>query len=155
MNAYGGRFIYSRDELRDTIGIFDPIRLAIAYQQWWHTPYLGVGIAYKAERINVDTEVIASPFVMSRDKDHHNLRNIVFTERFSPDWMIGATIGVEYALSEQITLTSRAEYQKFFEAKGSSTMIDRKQGTIVRSPKPATGGDISTLMLSVGIKASL
>ncbi|MCB5174886.1 omptin family outer membrane protease [Microvirga lenta] len=155
MNAYGGHYIYSSENgFRDLTGVF-PDRLGIAYQQWWHTPYLGLGASYSAGPLKVNAEFIASPFVMSSDKDHHNLRNIVFEERFSPDWMVGVTLGAEYALTDTVSLTGQAEYQNFFEAKGGSLMFDGGQGRVEKTPKPAAGGDISTLMLSVGLKARL
>ncbi|HZH51916.1 MAG TPA: omptin family outer membrane protease [Microvirga sp.] len=156
MNAYGGHYIYpGRDGSFRTATGFFPDRLGIAYQQWWHTPYLGVGASYASGPLKVTAEFITSPFVMSSDKDHHNLRDIVFKERFSPNWMVGVTLGAEYALTDSISLTGRAEYQNFFEAKGGSLMIDRAQGVVVKTPEPGAGGDISTLMLSVGLKASL
>jgi outer membrane protease len=156
MNAYGGQYIYSEDGgFRNAIGSFDPGRLSIGYQQWWHTPYIGLGANYAAGPTKLSAEVIASPFVMSHDKDHHNLRNLVFEERFDADWMVGVTVGAEYALTNTLSLTGRAEYQKFFEALGDSTAFDGGTGAVQRTEKPAAGGDISTLLLTVGIKANL
>lgn len=152
MNAYGGPFLYSTDEgFRDREGFMPPDRLGIAYQQWWHTPYLGLGMRYFTDALTVNAEVIGSPFVMSRDKDHHNLRDLVFEENFASDWMAGAALGLEYALTDSVTLTGRAEYQKFFEAKGG-TRMKSSGGLISRMPKPAAGGDFTTLALTVGLK---
>jgi outer membrane protease len=156
MNEYGGHYIYSANGgFRNAVGNFDPNELGIAYQQWWHTPYLGIGAAYTAGATKLHAEVIASPFVMSHDKDHHNMRNLVFKEQFDADWMVGVTVGAEYALTDTISLMGRAEYQKYFEALGGSTMTDAGSGTTEFTPKPAAGGDINTLMLTVGLKARL
>lgn len=152
MNTYGGPFLYSTDEgFRDREGYLPHDRLGIAYQQWWHTPYLGLGMRYSAGVLAVNAEVIGSPFVVSRDKDHHNLRDLVFEENFAPTWMAGAALGLEYAISKDIALTGRAEYQKFFEAKGG-TRMKSPEGLISRTPKPAAGGDFTTLALTVGLK---
>jgi plasminogen activator len=156
MDSYGGNYIYSdvaNGGFRDLSGTF-PDRLGISYQQWWHTPYLGLGVSYDAQPFEITAEVIASPFVASHDKDFHALRSTLFKERFSPDWMIGAKLGVEYTLTETISLTGQAEYQKYFEAKGGARQY-LPDGSLVRSPKPIAGGDFESLTLTVGVKAKL
>ncbi|WP_230532992.1 omptin family outer membrane protease [Microvirga roseola] len=153
MNAYGGSYIYSSEMgFRDVEGSFPPGLLGIAYQQWWHTPYLGLGVRYTGDNLTVNAEVIGSPFVMAHDKDHHNLRGLVFEEAFAPDRMLGAALGVEYALTDSIALTGRVEYQKFLEARGS-TRIKTVDGLAAHLPKPSAGADLTTLALTFGLKA--
>jgi outer membrane protease len=156
MNDFGGHFIYSTNGgFRNDVGTFDPNELGIAYQQWWHTPYLGVGAIYSGEKFKLTAELIGSPLVMARDKDHHNSRNLVFKERFTPSWMLGATLAVEYALSAQVALTARADYQRYFEARGGTDILNGESGRLERLPKPAAGGDFDALALTMGLKVSL
>ncbi len=154
MNDRGGHYIYSENGFRNQAGVF-PDGLGIAYQQWWHTPYIGLGGSYTSGPVKIIAEFITSPLVMGRDKDHHNMRDIVFKETFSPSWMVGATLGIEYAVTDMLALTGRAEYQNYFEAKGSTLMIDGDDGVVTKIPKPGAGAGMDTLILSVGLKASL
>jgi outer membrane protease len=156
MKAYGGRYIYSGpDGFRDYSGNFPVGQLGIAYQQWWHTPYLGLGGSWQAGRAKLGFEVITSPFVASYDKDHHKLRDLVFEERFSPTWMVGVTLGAEYALMDRISVTGRVEYEKYFEASGGTRVTDATAGTAERFPKPSAGADLNTLAVTVGLKIGL
>ncbi|WP_201842891.1 omptin family outer membrane protease [Microvirga zambiensis] len=155
MNVYGGNYIYSKDGFRDKVGTFDPHELGVAYQQWWHTPYVGLGATYTAGSWRVTGEVITSPFVVVKAKDHHNLRDLLFTEDFAPDWMVGVDLGAEYAVSERLSLTAKAEYQKYFEAAGETLAYKGGEGLGARAPKPAAGADLNMLMLTVGLKANL
>ncbi|PVE21499.1 hypothetical protein DC522_26240 [Microvirga sp. KLBC 81] len=81
--------------------------LGVAYQQWWHTPYVGLGATYATGSWRVTREVITSPFVVAEDKDHHNQWDLLFTEDFAPDWKVGLSLGAEYAVSVRLSLTAK------------------------------------------------
>ncbi len=100
--------VYSENGgFRNSVGTDDSHGLGVAYQQWWHTPYVGLGATYAAGSWRVTGEVITSPFVVAEDKDHHNQRDLLFTEDFAPDWMVGLSLGAEYAVSVRFSLTTK------------------------------------------------
>jgi plasminogen activator len=115
--AYSGSYLYSVSAFRDTAGTL-PYQLAITYQQWWPTPYAGFGLSYAVDDLVVTGEVIGSGLVNARAKDYHALRDILFEDKFSPSFMVGATVGVEYRFSEAWSAVGRVEYQRYFEAEG-------------------------------------
>lgn len=153
--ARGGSYVYSGAGFRDTLGTFTPGRLGIAYEQWWDTPYFGIGAAYNGVDWSVTGELIGSPFVFGRDKDHHALRNLVFREKLEMSGMIGFALGTEYRFTPNISLVGRAEYQKYLHAKGGTRLDDATTGQTTYYPKPAAGADAETLLLSLGVKARL
>ena len=62
MNDYGGHYIYSQNGgFRNVIGEFEPGKLGIAYQQWWHTPYLGLSTTYVGESFKLSAEADREP----------------------------------------------------------------------------------------------
>lgn len=153
--ARGGSYIYSTYELRDTLGSFPSDRIAISYEQWWDTPYLGLGAVYNSDSWALSTEIIGSPFVMSRTKDYHALRTTLFREELDMSAMVGASLGVEYRFSPTLSLAGRLEYQRYLEAKGGVKVLDGSTGTAVEFPKPTAGAEADTLLISVGLKARL
>lgn len=154
--AYGGSYVYSSAAgYRALVGTFPASELGITYEQTWETPYLGLGASASIDDVTVTGEVIGSGWVNARDHDHHVVRRILFDESFAPSTMIGATLGIEYRLNPLVSLTGRAEYQRYFEAKGATRLHDIDTGITYHYPKPAAGADAETLLLSVGAKARL
>jgi plasminogen activator len=150
-NAYDGFYIYSeRGGFRNEVGAFGP-GLGIAYQQWWHTPYLGLGTSVASGPATLTAELIGSPLVYGRDRDHH-VGSTLFTEVFSPSAMVGATLAAEVALTPQVSFVARGEYQHYFEARGSTKARDLETGEVARYPKPAAGADHQSLFVSIGLK---
>ncbi len=154
-NARGGSYIYSTAAFRDSVGMLPAGQLGIAYQQWFDTPYVGVGAVYNTADWTVSTEIIGSPFVMSRDKDYHALRTTLFREDFDMSGMLGASAGLEYRLSPVFSIAGRVEYQKYFEARGGTKIFNGSTGQALTVPKPGAGADADTLLLSLGVKGRL
>jgi len=152
--AYGGSFLYSVSTFRDTAGTFSD-QLGIAYQQWWQTPYLGFGLSYAVDDLVLTGELIGSGWVNARAKDYHALRHLSFEDTFSSSPMIGATVGVEYRLSQSWSATGRLEYQKYFEAEGGTEITNEVTGAVVRIAKPAAGADSENTLMSLGFKARI
>jgi plasminogen activator len=152
--THGGSYVYSVSRFRDASGSF-PDQLGIAYQQWWQTPYLGLGLSYAVDDLVVTGEVIGSGWVSARAKDYHALRDLVFEDTFSSSPMIGASVGVEYRVSPMWSATGRVEYQKYFEAEGTAKITNEATGAVVRLPKPAAGADSENTLVSLGVKARI
>jgi outer membrane protease len=141
--------------LRDTIGSFPDGQLGITYRQVWQTPYVGLGATYNGENWTVSAEVIGSPFVISRARDNHVMRDTIFTDDLDMSGMVGLSAGLEYRFSPVFSLAGRIEYQKYFEAKGGTVIRDNTAGTITRVGKPGAGADSDSLLLSVGVKTRI
>lgn len=153
--AYGGSYIYSGRAYRDSIGNFAPNELSISYQQKWDTPYIGIGAHYRGERFSLSTEIYGSPVSFSSDRDYHALRYTLFKDRFSPFGMVGANIGIEYQLTQMLSVAGRFDYTRYSEQKGGVHMVDYANGEYGRFPKPTAGAAAETMNLSLGIKAKL
>jgi plasminogen activator len=151
-NAFGGSFIYSTDGFRDDIGSFPAGELEISYQQWWHTPYLGLGVSYVSGPLSLTIEAIGSPFVSARDRDNH-VDIALFKEAFHRSAMIGGSVSAELALSQRISVVARAEADHFFQARGGIKEFDVDPPVYSRFPKPAAGVDLRSVLVSVGAKA--
>jgi plasminogen activator len=150
-NAYGGRFFYSVEGFRDDIGAFPDGELQIAYQQWWHAPYAGLGVSYRAGPLTLTAEVIGSPWVRARDRDHH-VDIALFEESFGPSSMAGAAVSAEFAMTQHVSLVGRVEAERFYEAKGSTKVFNFDPPSFEFFPKPSAGADHQSLLVSLGVK---
>jgi outer membrane protease len=149
--AYGGRFVYSLEGFRDDIGFFPDGELQIAYQQWWHAPYLGLGVTYRAGPLTVTAEVVGTPLARARDEDLH-VDIALFQEKFSPSSMAAVALSAEIAMSQQLSLVGRVEAERFYEAEGSTSVFNFNPPLFEFFPKPSAGADHQSLLVSLGVK---
>lgn len=154
-NARGGSYIYSEKAFRDTVGSLPADRIAIAYQQWWKTPYAGLGIAYSDADWSFAGELVGSPLVMAEDKDHHALRQLLYRDSFGLSGMVGVSGSVEYRFSPVLSVAGRVEYQNYLGAKGATKIFDPVSGAARNFPSPAAGASAETLLVSLGVKVRL
>ena len=152
--AKGGSYSYAIGTPYQTTGLL-PNQLGIGYEQWWDTPYLGLGASYSEHDWTFTLEGVGSPFVMGRDKDFHALRTLLFKDDFDTTTMAGVNAGLEYRWSDTLSLAGRVEYQRYFPAHGDTKALDGAAGTYSFYGKPASGASAETVQLSVGIKAKL
>lgn len=153
--ATGGSYIYSGLDYRDTTGNFTPGQLGISYQQWWDTPYLGIGTYYRSNDFSLSMELYGSPVSYSRDRDYHALRYTLFKEKFQPLGMVGASLGLEYQITPMFSVAGRLDYTRYSEQKGGTRMIDYAAEESYRFPKPSAGADSDTLHLTLGVKGKI
>jgi plasminogen activator len=154
-DARGGSYIYSTFNFYDTVGTFPAGQHVLAYQQWWSTPYLGLGVMYKAGLVTLTGEIIASAWATARSTDHHTLRDLVIKSDFRPTTFFGATLGAEYRYTDWVSFTARAEYQSYGNATGAAKYIDGLVGSIMHYRKPGAAADAENVLLSLGVKTTL
>jgi outer membrane protease len=151
--AYGGSYIYSSgDGIRNKIGQFPAGQPGISYEQWWETPYAGLGGCLGIDRWTFSAEVIGSLWGKGRDRDNHHMRTLLFEDSFSNVGMLGVNVGVDYDLTEHLALFARFDYEKFFEGKGPTTMTNYAIGVVERLEGDAAGGDFYAALYSLGLK---
>ncbi len=153
--ALGGSAIYSQYAFRDTFLNFPNDQLGIAYRQTWETPYLGLGVSFTYDDWTATTELVGSPFAMAHARDHHALRSLLFTDNLGTTSMVGFNAGLEYRVTPMFSVVGRAEYQKYYTAKGSEKAFETATGSSTLYPSPSAGGSSESLLVSVGVKAHL
>ena len=129
---YGGDYIYSQYNFRDTVGNFDGVR-GITYQQTFKTPY--VGVEYKKElfdkKISANIFANYSNLVLAEDEDIHHLRNLKFTSNFTNGEYINWGTNILGKIKENIYLGFGYEYVYYPNNKGYTiieNLTTRKTG---------------------------
>ncbi|QPC86797.1 omptin family outer membrane protease [Mesorhizobium sp. NBSH29] len=148
-NAENGSYIYSSESgFRDEAGTFEGP--AIGYEQWWHTPYLGLGVTYEAPEFRMRGEIIGSPFVFARDRDHHFARDLVFTETFGASSMLGVSLAAERDFGADWTVFGKADFQNYFHTRGDTRVYDLASGETFEL-KNGAGADHRSLAFTLGV----
>ncbi len=143
----------------EVLGDLSDLPLSSSYDQWWHTPYIGIGASYDGGSYRLMAEVIGSPIVFASDRARMNSiaadQNFIYYSNYISEadyqtWMVGTTIGGEVRLTDALALTGKAQYQYYEARKDKATIKGACCGTVAASQS----GDLSALTLTVGLKAS-
>lgn len=147
--ASDGDYVYSTMGFRDTEGAFSgPV---VDYQQWWRTPYIGLGAGYAIPGLRLSGKVIASPFAQVSDTDVHIDSATQFTGDFGDTSMAAVSLRAEHDLTENMMLTGEANYQKFWEARGDMTVSYLNLNDWTNTLPDAAGASNETFILSLGL----
>jgi plasminogen activator len=154
-NGYGGCYTYSDESFRDQSGCYDP-SFGIAYQQWWNSPYLGLGAQAVSGPVTLRLELVASPFAWGRDDDHRvndDGSQTVFKETFSHARMLGATATAAYRVSDHASLFLRADFESIGPVRGPIYELTATDPADVYAPKPAAGASSRSVLVAAGLSA--
>jgi len=155
--AYGGSYISTPEgggigDLRSVDGDFSEGQRVISYEQWWETPYVGLGGSIGIERWTLSAEVIGSLWARGRDRDDHHIRQLLFEESFSNVRMFGANVGVSCDLTKHLSIFTRVDHQQFFEGRGSTTSTKYSTGGVTVYGGDSAGADFRATIISLGLK---
>lgn len=153
--ARGGNYRYSTYSLGDTVGSFPAGEAVGTYRQTWDSPYLGLGTAYAAGEWTLSGELVVSPFVEASAVDNHLLRTLNIKSKLGSTIMFGLSAAAEYRMTDTLSLVGRFDYQRFSEAQGSARYTNTSTGEVFYNPKPGSGADAETAILTLGLKARL
>lgn len=150
--AKGGSYVYSVNGFRDTIGTFPAGDKIITYEQWFDTPYIGLGFSTRTSKMEFYGRVIGSMLVQAGDKDRHHLRNLLFEEDFENGDMLGIDLGLAYCFTSHWAMTAEFHYQNYFENKGTSEITDLTTGRHIYIDGDAAGIDHVQTTWSLGVR---
>lgn len=144
--ARGGCYLYSAGGFRDTRGCFTPGQKGITYEQSMPAVYGGGEVGARFGRFGVSARALAGVSISPSDLDTHWMRGLVFADSF--DWApyMGLGASASYRLTDSLGLSLSASYDRYFTAKGSTTI----NGVRVGGSDDA-GASLETLSLSTGL----
>ncbi len=159
-SAYGGKFVYSTfDDDGNLLGFRDDIfslpnsERGITYRQQWLAPYVGVASTWTKDRSTITVTGIASPLTFSWDKDIHWQRDLMFTEKFSPGWMVSADIEYGYRLNPHASFVMSGGIETFAKVVGKTRITDlTKFNPPVSGPKKGAGASSLNVHGTVGMR---
>lgn len=123
--AYGGSYVYSRYDFRDTVGTFPAGELGITYEQWWNVPYIGLGYSAEVGLWSFNSRIIGSTLAQPKAEDHHHMRDLLFEDNFDEVSMVAIDLAAGYNFMPNWVFTVAFHYQKYSNTakEGSYTTI--------------------------------
>ena len=151
--AFGGTYTYSSATgFRDRTGTFQDGAAGIGYEQWFETPYIGLGGHMTLARWSFSGELTGSLWTRGSARDHHYLRSLVFEDESRSMPMIAGEVKTSYALTDHLSLFGSFMFQKYFETKASTTTTDESTGVVTHEPGDVAGMDHYALLFNLGLK---
>lgn len=135
---HGIRHIYSagggfRNDVAEDDG-----STGIIYEQWFHIPYLGVGLNYTNSGWVVDGYALVGPYITANDRDQHLSRQLYFEEDFTGGQYFGAGARAAYVFPCGIFLSTALDGQMIPEIIGDTTVFNQRTGQ--RETSTSTAG---------------
>lgn len=124
----------------------------ISYEQWWQAPYLGLAATAGWDKWRFGGRVIGSIWAKGHDEDDHHLRTLLFKENFDRSDMLAVNLEAGYEIMHGTSLTLGYDYERYFTAKGPTTILDYSTGATAFIPGDAAGGNSETQTVTVGVK---
>jgi outer membrane protease len=159
-SAYGGKFTYSTfDDDGNLLGFRDDIfeiparERGVSYRQQWLVPYIGLSAKWRKERSILSLSATASPLAYSWDRDIHWQRDLVFTEKFAPSWMLSADMQYDYMITTHAGLMLAAGMESYAKTRGRTKIVDKSSiSPLSFGPKNGAGASMMNVHGSVGLR---
>lgn len=146
-SAYGGE--YSYDNGRQVGRIADG-QHAIAYRQQYDVPWVGIAGQLRSGKFQLNALLKASNAARGKDTDDHYARNLRFRDETEDGRYYGASVSAGYALTDHWSLYSEAEWDRFEETKGHSTITNTVTGAKYSTGNGSVGMGRQSYSLSIG-----
>lgn len=149
--AWGGSYVYSFSDFRDTRGKFPDDEKAISYRQQWPVPFLAVNVVHSEGPWTFSSAFQGGVALKGRGTDDHWMRALRFVDNVdaTPAMMISGA--AEYELRPDTAIFVSGAFDRIFRARADTTMVDRMTGD-KSIFKDGAGADYMSMTLSLGLR---
>lgn len=148
--AYGGDYVYSSTDFRDTEGTFSDGKV-ISYEQRLPALFIGSEWTTKLDRWSFSALGRVGVTVSGKDVDDHWLRNLRFNETFDSAPYFELQANTSYSFNEQTSLYVTAGFEKHLKMRGDTQTFDHSDNTVSFVPDGA-GASLQAATVSAGLK---
>ncbi len=149
--ARGGKYIYSVYTFRDTVGTIPEGVAAISYEQWFDTPYIGLGFQTDLTPVTLTGRLIGSTLVTSRDRDQHHLTHTLYEDDFNSGSMLSCDLAGTYHYTERLSFSASFHFQHYYEVKGPTTMTNQTTHAVVLFAGDAASTEHQSALFSLSL----
>lgn len=152
--AYGGSYVYSTFDFRDTVGNFPDGEKGISYRQKVPVGYLTINGEHKIGQWTLGGSLRGGMSFGIEDIDDHWMRNARFYDSMEIAPMLGATITADYAINDRASLYFSGSFDRVFRADGDMRMTDTTGATPDASYDDAAGASFQAMSIGFGLKGT-
>ncbi len=149
--SYGGTYVYTDTDFRDTTGSFDEGEPAIGYEQTFRAVYTGLGFGLTLGRMfSLSARAIYSPFAECKAVDHHYMRNLVTEDELENGDMFAFDIKAILNITRHFAVDIGYSYLYYDEMQGDSIWYYYDYGVAASYPDGG-GADHDSSVFSIGL----
>lgn len=128
-SAYGGSYIYSSYNFRDSIGNFPDGMRIITYEQTYPAVFVGLAATKVIEQWSFSAFARGGVSVKPGGEDHHWARQIKFSQKFNNALFMSLGARAEYAVSQKATFFFASNFERYFRKTGGTeaTLYDTNE----------------------------
>lgn len=131
--AAGGSFVFSQSTFRDTIGNLPDGQRFFSYRMKMPAVYASIAASHTVENWTFSGGLKAGAGFGLENIGHYWVGSTRSTEHMNAAPMVGADLKASYAMSDNLSLYLGGSFEKLFETKGTSVLLDTATGTSGRS----------------------
>lgn len=149
--ASGGSYIYSDEELYDTVGTFPSGERGIGYKQRYKVPYVGLTGVWRYEKFDVGGAFKYSGWVKAYDNDEHYAREITYRSHVRNQNFYSISASMGYYVTPNARVYLEGTWNRITNKKGYTWLHDRTDNTF-ESGKDLAGIESYNFVTTAGLK---
>jgi outer membrane protease len=150
-SAWGGSYVYSFSDFRDSRGKFPDNQKGITYRQQWPVPFLGLDLARSEGPWTFLGSFQGGVAIDGTGTDNHWLRNLLFVDHVDMTPAVMATASVEYEFRPDTAFFVSGAVDKIFRARADTDARDTVNNIHERY-KNGAGADFLSGTISLGLR---
>lgn len=149
--AWGGSFVYTSFDFRDTKGDFSDKAKAISYRQQWPVPFLGIDVTHSEGPWTFSGAFQGGVAVNGKGTDDHWMRDLRFIDRVDATPAVMITGSAEYELRPETAIFVSGAFDQIVRCRADTAMIDKITGKKSHFADGA-GADYMSVTVSLGLR---
>jgi omptin len=151
--AWGGSYVYTSSDFRDTKGDFPDKDKAISYRQQWPVPFLGIDLTHREGPWTFSGAFQGGVAVNGKGTDDHWMRDLRFIDRVEATPAVMITGSAEYEVRPNTAIFVSGAFDQIVRGRADTDMIDKVTGQKSRFPNGA-GADYMSVTVSLGLRGT-
>ena len=148
--GWGGSFVYTSTDFRDTKGKFPDDEKGISYRQQWPVPFLGVDLTHNEGPWTFAGAFQGGVAINGKGTDDHWMRDLRFIDHVETTPAVMITGSAECEVRPNTALFVSGAFDRIFRGRADTDMIDKISGGKQRFANGA-GADYMSVTVSLGL----
>lgn len=149
--AWGGSYVYTSTDFRDTKGDFPDNEKAISYRQQWPVPFLDVDLTHSEGPWTFAAAFQGGVAINGKGTDDHWMRDLRFIDHVETTPAVMITGSAEYEVRPNTALFVSGAFDQIIRGRADTDMIDTLNGGKSQFPDGA-GADYMSVTVSLGLR---
>lgn len=151
--AWGGSYVYTSSDFRDTKGDFPDNEKGISYRQQWPVPFLGIDLTHSEGPWTFAGAFQGGVAVNGKGTDDHWMRDLRFIDHVEATPAVMITGSAEYEVRPNTAIFVSGAFDQIVRGRADTDMIDKITGEKRRFPDGA-GADYMSVTVSLGLRGT-